>query len=116
RVRLTVRVLRVSDGKGLLAESFDEALNDVFTMQDAVCRRIVDALSLELSRSELDRLTHAETSSLEAYRHYLLGRLNANRRTPDGDFRAIERFQQAVERDPGYAVAWAALADAYDSL
>ena len=116
RLRVTVRVLRVSDAAALFSESFDQPFSDVFRVQDAACQRITDALAVELTAVESRKLERRATLSLAAYRLYLLGRLRAGRHTVEDDRRSIELFQQAVEEDPGFAMAWAGLADAWDSL
>lgn len=84
RVRVTVRVLRVADGSALMAEAFDEPFTGIFGVQDAICRRIADALALKLSGREARRLEKRHTKSTEAYRLYLLGRLHLGRRTGEG--------------------------------
>jgi serine/threonine-protein kinase len=116
RIRVTVRVLKVSNSTALLAESFEEPLDDVFAVQDAICRRVADVLSLELTRRDLEHLSKPETNSLTAYRLYLLGKLSASRHTAEDDRKSIDLFQQALREDPAYAPAWAALADVYESL
>jgi tetratricopeptide (TPR) repeat protein len=70
-------------------------------------------LRLKLTRAEKRRLTKRQTEDAEAYRRYLKGRHHWDRWTEDGFYKAIEFFQQAVEKDPGYALAYAGLADSY---
>ena len=115
-LRVTVRVLRVADATALLAQRFDERLEDVFELQDSICRRIVDALALQLSQPESTRLTRHLAQDPAAWHFYLLGRLRVDKHTPEDDRRSIECFERAVEQDGAYALAWAGLADAYESL
>jgi TolB-like protein/tetratricopeptide (TPR) repeat protein len=116
RLRLTVRALRVADGVALFAASFDERFASVFEIQDAICDRIADSLALELTTAESARLTKHFTEDAAAYTSYLLGRFHLHKHTPDGDRRSIQYFEQAVAKDSRYALAWAGLADAYESL
>ncbi len=70
-------------------------------------------LQLQLTRAEKKQLTKRHTENAEAYRLYLKGRHHWNRWTEEGFYKAIEHFQQAVENDPSYALAYAGLADCY---
>jgi serine/threonine-protein kinase len=115
-LRVSVRALRVADGSALFAASFDQRFASVFEIQDAICRRIADSLALELTTAEAARLTKHYTENPAAYKSYLLGRLHLLKHTPDGDRRSIACFEQALALDSRYALAWAGLADAYDSL
>jgi DNA-binding winged helix-turn-helix (wHTH) protein/tetratricopeptide (TPR) repeat protein len=115
-LRLTVRALRVADGVALFAASFDQRFAGVFEIQDAICRRIAESLALELTTAESARLTKHFTEDPAAYKSYLLGRLHLQKHTPDGDRRSVRYFEEALAKDPRYALAWAGLADAYDSL
>jgi serine/threonine-protein kinase len=116
RLRLTVRALRVADGVALFAASFDERFAGVFEIQDAICGRIADSLALELTTAESARLTKHFTEDPAAYTSYLLGRFHLHKHTPDAARRSIQHFEQAVAKDSRYALAWAGLADAYESL
>ena len=115
-LRLNVRALRVADGVALFAASFDQRFAGVFEIQDAICRRIADSLALELTAAESARLTKHFSEDPGAYKSFLLGRLHLLKHTPEGDRNGIRYFEQAVAADPRYALAWAGLADAYDSL
>lgn len=116
RVRVTVQLVRASDGRPLWAETFDEKFTDMFAVQDAISSRLADALQLRLSSEEQHRLTKRQTQSADAYQLYLRGRYHWNRRTADGMHKAVEYLTQAVRTDPSYALAHAALADAYALL
>jgi len=70
-------------------------------------------LRLQLTRTEKKRLTRRYTENAEAYRLYLKGRHYWNRWTEEGFYKAIEYFQQAVEKDPSYALAYTGVADSY---
>ena len=113
RLRVTVQLVRVRDGKPLWARSFDEQFTDIFAIQDSISEHVAEALMLELTDQTQRVLTKHETDRREAYQAYLRGRYFWNRRTKEGLTRAIEYFQQAVAADPKYARAYAGMADSY---
>ena len=116
RVRVTVQLVRGSDGASLWAQTFDEKLTDMFSVQDAISSRVVEALKIKLSNEEERRFARKQTDNVEAYQLYLRGRYHWNRRTADGINKAVEYLSQAVSTDPSYALAHAGLADAYALL
>ena len=113
RVRVTVQLLRVQDGKQLWADKFDEKFTDIFALQDVISERVTAALALQLTGSEQDRLTKRYTENTEAYQLYLKGRYFWNKRTGESLQKGIEYFRQAIEKDSRYALAHAGLADSY---
>jgi DNA-binding winged helix-turn-helix (wHTH) protein/tetratricopeptide (TPR) repeat protein len=113
RVRVTVQLVRVSDGILLWADSFEENLQQVFVLEDLVTERVAESMSISLSEGTNMRLARRPTEDSKAYRLYLEGRFFWNKRTEEGLRRSIEHFQQATARDPQYALAFAGLADSY---
>ena len=113
RVRVTVQLLRVQDGKQLWADKFDEKFTDIFALQDVISERVATALALQLTGSEQDRLTKRHTENAEAYQLYLKGRYFWNKRTGESLHKGIEYFAQAIAKDSRYALAHAGLADSY---
>lgn len=113
RVRVTVQLLRVRDGRQLWADKFDEKFTDIFALQDAISERVAGALALELTGTEQKRLTRRYTDNAEAYQLYLKGRYFWNRRTEESLEKGIEYFTQAIKEDSRYALAHAGLADSY---
>jgi TolB-like protein/Tfp pilus assembly protein PilF len=116
RVRISARLIRTADQTPLWAESYERDLEDVFEIQSDVARRIASSLAIELlpaSASPSDSIPKATT---EAYEAYLKGRYYWNRRTPVDLERAVTLLEDAVAKDPKYAPAWAALADALNVL
>ena len=105
RVRVTVRLTRVSDGRALWNGTFDERFTDVFEVQDAISGQVTRALALRLSADETQRLNRRETVSAQAYEEYLRGRYSLGLRTEDGIRKAIESFRRAVALDPASASA-----------
>ena len=116
RVRVTVQLLSVPGGKPSWAGRFDEKFTDIFTVQDRISERVADALAVQLTAEEKKRLTRRYTADPQAYQLYLLGRYHWNKRTTPGLNKGIEYFQQAIDKDPGYAPAYAGLADSYTVL
>jgi DNA-binding winged helix-turn-helix (wHTH) protein/TolB-like protein/Flp pilus assembly protein TadD len=116
RLRTTVRLLRVSDGSTLWAGTFDERLTDIFSVQDSISQRVARALALELTEAQRSLLIRREAGDSEAYQLYLRGRFFWNKRSREGFERGAAHFRQAVEKDPGYALAYSGLADSYLGL
>jgi DNA-binding winged helix-turn-helix (wHTH) protein/TolB-like protein/Flp pilus assembly protein TadD len=116
RLRLTARLIDVNDGHSLWAGSFNERLDDFFSVQQSLANQVVQALSLELSDAQRDRLARRDTADAEAWQLYLNGRYHWDRKTEDGFLRSIEFYQAAAARDPQFALPHAGLADAYAVL
>jgi DNA-binding winged helix-turn-helix (wHTH) protein/TolB-like protein/tetratricopeptide (TPR) repeat protein len=113
RLRATMRLLRVSDGATLWADTFDERLTDIFAVEDSISQRVADALAMELTDAQRRLLTRRETQDGEAYQLYLRGRFFWNKRSRDGFERGAACFRQAVEKDPAFALAYSGLADSH---
>jgi serine/threonine-protein kinase len=113
RLRLTVQLTDVADGRVLWSERYDRSVTDVFAVQDEISRAIVTALRPRLLGTIGDPVPRRSTASLRAYQLYLRGRYYWNRRNQEDVARAIEYFQEALREDPGYALAHAGLSDAY---
>ena len=106
RVRITAQLVDTITGGHLWAERYDRELTDIFDLQDEVTREIVAALSLNLTKSEEDRLARRDTDSLAAYDHVLRGVEHHCRYTKDANAQAQVLFQEAIDLDPGYALAY----------
>lgn len=113
---IKAELVDAEDGSHLWGEQYNRELSDIFTIEEEISREISDKLRLKLSGAEKKRLTKRYTENTEAYRLYLKGRFYWNKRTEDGLKRGIEYFQKAIESDPGYALAYAGLADSYNIL
>jgi serine/threonine protein kinase/tetratricopeptide (TPR) repeat protein len=112
-LRIGAELVDVATGSQLWGAQYDRQPGDIFAIQDEISNEISEKLRLKLTRAEKKRLTKRQTDDAEAYQLYLKGRHHWNRWTEDGFYKAIEYFQQAVERDPGYALASTGLADSY---
>jgi eukaryotic-like serine/threonine-protein kinase len=112
-LRIGTELVDVATGSQLWGAQYDRKPGDIFAIQDEISNEISGKLRLKLTRAEKKRLTKHQTDDAEAYRLYLKGRHHWNRWTEDGFYKAIEYFQQAVEKDPSYALACTGLADSY---
>jgi adenylate cyclase len=116
RVRIVVHLVDPRSEKHLWGETFDRQLTDVFEVQSEVAQQITGALAVALSPEEKARVEKKATGDAEAYNHYLLGRFHVNKWSESNVEKAIEHFEAAIATDPGYALAYAGLADAYELL
>ena len=112
-LRIGTELVDVTTGSLLCGAQYDRKPGDIFVVQDEISNEISEKLRLQLSRAEKKKLTKRHTKNDEAYRLYLKGRHYWNRWTEEGFYKAIEYFQQAVEIDPRYALAYTGLADSY---
>jgi TolB-like protein/Flp pilus assembly protein TadD/tRNA A-37 threonylcarbamoyl transferase component Bud32 len=116
RVRIVAQLIDAATDQHLWAETYDRQLTDIFAIQTEVALHIAAALEAELSPDEKARIGREPTSDLRAYQLYLEGRNCFIRYTPDGVRQAIKHFEQAIERDPRYALAYAAVGMAFLEL
>src|SRR5262249_4262031 len=125
RVRISVQLVKVSDGFHLWSETYDRTLDDIFAVQDDIAQRVVkelrstllgeplvlglsDSASLEVSGAVRGRTTHPEAHRLALQGRHLIERVN-----PDDVRRGIEHLNASIALDPGHAVAWVDLARAH---
>jgi len=109
-------LMDVSNGSQLWGGQYNRKVADVFALQDELSKEISERLRLRLTDDEKQRLTKRYTDNAEAYQLYLKGLFYWNKRSPDGLQKSIDYFNRAVETDPTYALAYAGLADAYNSI
>jgi TolB-like protein len=108
---IRTELVDVADGSQLWGTEYNRKLSDVLALQQDMSREISERLRLQLTSEEHKRLTARDTTNAEAYQYYLRGRYFWNKRTADGLRKAIEQFQQAIDRDPNYALGYVGLAD-----
>ena len=114
RIRITAQLVSVENGYQLWSETYDRQLEDVFAVQDEISRAIVEALKVRLG-GEAGQLV-VPTKNLEAYNLYLKGRFFFNKFTEPGLRKGLDFFQHALLQDPGYARAYAGIADCWCNL
>jgi eukaryotic-like serine/threonine-protein kinase len=112
-LRIGAELVDVATGSQLWGAQYDRKPGDILAIQDEISNEISEKLRVKLTRAEKKRLTKRQTDDPEAYRLYLKGRHHWNQWTEDGFYKAIEYFQQAVEKDPAYALAYTGVADSY---
>ncbi len=112
-LRIGVELVDVATGSQLWGAQYNRKPGDIFVVQDEISNEISGKLRVHLTRTEKKRLTRHHTEDAEAYRLYLKGRHHWNRWTEEGFNKAIEYFQQAVQKDPNYGLAYTGLADSY---
>lgn len=112
QLRVSARLLNVSDGRQLWAQRYDEPFTDIFSVQDAIAEKVRAALTVELAGKDSAAMPHY-TDDAEAYQQYANGRYHMLRLAlPE----ALAHFQQAVARDPGFALAHVGIADVHSIL
>ena len=116
RLRISAQLVSVHDGYQLWSETYDRRMADILDLQDEITRTIVRTLRVRLMGDQPTRPAQPRTRTPEAYQHYLKGRYFWNQRTGESLRKAITSFERAIELDPGYALAYAGIADAYNSL
>jgi TolB-like protein/DNA-binding winged helix-turn-helix (wHTH) protein len=110
RLRITAQLIDVSTSAHVWSDTYDRDIHDIFGVQREIAAAVADALRVKLARAAP---RSAETTSTEAYEHYLQGRLLFNRRSGSDLLQAKTHFEQATQIDPSYGRAWAALAGVY---
>jgi serine/threonine-protein kinase len=110
---ISVDLIDVRNKRTLWGEQFERKMSDLLATQREIVSAITDKLQLKLSGDESKGMTKRYTTDNEAYQRYLQGRFYWNRRTGENVKKAIEQFKAAVDRDPGFALAYAGLADCY---
>jgi TolB-like protein/tRNA A-37 threonylcarbamoyl transferase component Bud32 len=113
RVRVTAQLIDAKTDEHLWAQSYERDMSDVLGLQSAVARAIADEVKVELTPGESERLAATHTVDPRAYDLYLRGRYHWNRRTRPDLERALTLFHQAVDIQPDYAMAYAAIAQTY---
>jgi len=113
RIRVTAQLIEVNTDTHLWSNTYTRELDDIFAVQDEIAQAIVEALKLTLSVGEKQRIEVHSTSNVEAYNDYLQGQYLWNQRSVGSLISALDSFQRAVELDPEFGQAWAALADTY---
>jgi len=113
---VSVELLDVRDNKQLWGDQYSQPVSNLLSMQRRIASEITNNLQLELSGAEEKNVTKHYTEDVEAYQLYLKGRYYWSKRTEDGATKAIEYFNEAIRKDPNYALAYTGLADAYCSL
>jgi serine/threonine protein kinase/Tfp pilus assembly protein PilF len=115
-VRVNVQLIKAANDSHRWADTFDRKLTDIFAVETEIAKTVADTLQAKLTGSEERAIAARPTENPEAHELYLKGRFFWNKRTSSDLKTAIQYFDQAIEKDPNYALAYAGLADAYALL
>jgi serine/threonine-protein kinase len=110
---ISVELVDVRNNKILWGEKYERKMSDLLATQREIATTITEKLQLKLSGDDAKGVTKKYTESNEAYQLYLKGRFFWNKRTVDGLKQALEYYKQAIEKDPGFALAYSGLAETY---
>jgi len=116
RLRITAQLINVEDGFHLWSERYDRNSDDIFAIQDEIALAITEKLKLTLLDNDRELITKSHTQNATAHSLYLKGRYEWNKRSKDGFLKSIEYFNQAIDEDPLYGLAYAGMADSYTLL
>jgi non-specific serine/threonine protein kinase len=116
RLRITAQLINVEDGYHIWSGQFDREMKDIFDIQEEISLTIVDHLKLKMLKGEKEKILKRHTEDPEAYELYLKGLHFWRRRYERGLQKSLQYFQQAAEKDPGYALPHVGIADAYGIL
>ena len=113
RLLISAELVEVENNHRVWGGQYDRMLSDILAIQSEISRVISDQLRVRLTGDQEKRVTKHFTENTEAYQSYLKGRYYWNKRTGDDIKKAIDYFNQAIAKDPRYALAYAGLADCY---
>ena len=116
QVRVNVQLINALTDAHLWADTYDRKLTDMFAVESEIAKTIAETLQARLTGSEKTAISKKPTENPEAYELYLKGRFFWNKRTADDLRKSIDYFNQAIEKDPNYAQAYAGLAQAWKLL
>ncbi|MCA1574983.1 MAG: serine/threonine-protein kinase [Acidobacteria bacterium] len=110
---VSAELVDARDNRLLWGRQYNRKVSDFFAIQEEISRHISDTLRLQMSAEDQKRLSKRQTESTEAYQAYLKARYYWNKRTQEAVKKGIEHFQEAIDLDPNYALAYAGIADSY---
>ena len=116
KTRITVQLIDVQSQKHLWAETYDREIKDIFAIQSDIAMKVAEGLKVQLLANEKVQIGKSGTEDIDAYRNYLLGNYYLNKRTGEGFNKAIEYFNNSIELDPEFALAYSGLANCYTFL
>ena len=110
-IRVTSQLIDAKNDNHVWADNYDKTLTDIFSIQTEISEEIVDALKVNISFEELQELKHVPTKNIDAYKLFVRGRSEADKRNKEGLSKSIVLYQEAIALDPGYALAYAEIAN-----
>lgn len=112
-VLVSVELIDATDNRQLWGAQYNRQFSDMATLQETISRQIANRLQLNMTGKDRERLSQPHTNNTEAYQLHLKGRYFWNKLTVEGVRKAIDMFEQAIEKDPGYALAYTGLLDCH---
>jgi adenylate cyclase len=113
KLRITAQLIQASDGNHEWSDTYDRDMQDIFAVRSEVAQQVAETLKVRLLGEEKRKIDKKPTENLEAYNLYRQGRFYADKLSEEGMTKAVPLFQQAIEKDPGFALAYAGMADNY---
>lgn len=113
RLIISTELIDVASGAQFWGERYNRQMADIFKIEDEISKNIIDKLRLHLGAVQSEHITRRYTESSDAYQLYLKGRFYWNKRSTEAMPVALKYFQQAVDIDPDYALAWTGISDSY---
>src|ERR1039457_4496301 len=113
KLRITAQLINVADGFHLWSQTYDRDMKDILAVQTEVAQQVVQVLEVKLGIEATRALAKSPTENPEAHRLYLLGRYHFGKMTDASLTNAMQYFNQALQQDPSYALAYCGLADCY---
>ncbi|MGI8835711.1 MAG: protein kinase domain-containing protein [Pyrinomonadaceae bacterium] len=113
---ISTELIDARDNKQIWGEQYERRLSDLLSVQREIAQQITGNLRLKLSPADQGQMARQDTDDAEAYQLYLKGRYHWNKRSRDGLSKSVEFFNQAIEHDPNYALAYAGLADSWFTM
>ena len=115
-LEISAELIDAQNDNHIWGQQYSRKISDIFTLQQEIAKEITTTLRVRLTGEDEKRMAKTYTTNPEAYQDYLKGRYWWNKRTEEGFNKGIEYFQQAIEKDPTYALAYDGLVDAYSGL
>ena len=112
-LEISAELVDARDDSHIWGQQYSRKSSDIFALQGDIAKEMTTALRMRLTGEDEKRMAKSYTANPEAYQDYLKGRFWWNKRTEEGLNKGIEYFQQAIEKDPNYALAYSGLADCY---
>ncbi|MBX2826753.1 MAG: hypothetical protein KTR22_01235 [Flavobacteriaceae bacterium] len=111
QVRVSAHLIKTENEEQLWADTYDKTLTDIFTIQTEISEEIVNSLEINLTSNEQSKISEIQTQNIEAYKLFLMGRKEADKRNRESIAKSIQLYEQALELDPNYAEAMAEIAN-----
>jgi TolB-like protein/tetratricopeptide (TPR) repeat protein len=113
KLRITAQLIQASDGNHEWSNTYDREMQDIFAVRSEVAQKVAETLKVRLLGEEKKQIDKKPTENLEAYNLYRQGRYYSDKLSEEGMRKALPFFQQAIEKDPGFALAYTGIADNY---